>query len=299
MIVDKAYYLANPLEQLKPQRLDSNVFFGPLNTLTQFEFIRENNVKLFICIGVCTERLANILNGIPALAQAAGEFLVVNFDPTFDQATVMNADHVTQQYCTHNSSLLKLLIDHLINSRSGQPHEDSFRCLTPSPETPDATQITYGSIERYYDGSNVCADSTSVKYEVLNDLISIFRNVNPSANILLFSKNGNDQELLTFLMSIIIKKNPLVKIVEAYQYIKSIRPTIDDLPEEFLLGHSPLLEFHELIRAKEVSRQGLTTFADRTPTPSARRRRSNSVCQQETPEPSGELSFGCKRGRFD
>ena len=78
MLFDNAYYLSDPLEQLKPQKLDSNVFFGPLNTLTQFDFIKDNNVKLFICIGLSTQRLANILNDIPALSRAAEEFLMVN-----------------------------------------------------------------------------------------------------------------------------------------------------------------------------------------------------------------------------
>lgn len=300
MILDNAYYLSDPLEQLRAQKLDSNVFFGPLNTLTQFEFIRDNNVKLFICIGLSTQRLANILSDIPALCQAADEFLVVNFDPNFEQATLINANHVTQQYYTHNSSLLNLLIEHFIQGDLKAAHTDSYRCLTPTPEVPDLTKLIYGGIERYHGGGNVCADSTSVKYEVLNDLITIFRCVNPSANVLIFSQNGNDQELLTFLISVIVRKNPMVKVAEAYQYIKSIRPTADDLDKEILFSQSALSEFQNVVRAKDAysSQKSLKAYETGSPTPYSRRRRSDSIERLETPEPAEEQSFGAKRGRF-
>lgn len=298
MLFDNAYYLSDPLEQLKPQKLDSNVFFGPLNTLTQFDFIKDNNVKLFICIGLSTQRLANILNDIPALSRAAEEFLMVNFDPTFDQATLISANHVTQQYHYHNSSLLRLLIDHFIKDSFSAAQSDSYRCLTPTPETPDVNQLLYGEPERYYNDGNVCVDSTSSKYEVLNDLITIFRYVNPSANVLVFSQNGNDQDLLSFLISVIIKKNSMVNIVEAYQYIKSIRPTVNDFSEEALVGHSALLDFHELVRVKDQAKQK-SFMAPNSPTPYSRRRRNDSISQRETPEPAEEQNFGSKRSRFD
>lgn len=296
MMVDNAYYLAHSLEQLKPQRLSGNIFFGPLNTLTQRQFIESENIKLFIGVGLSTGRLAPILNEIPSFAGKLNDCLVLNFDSEFDPASVAGgtAGSAVEEYHSQNSRVLRLIIEDFLKSNQECSVRDGYRCLTPGPETYDFAHIIDGDIEAYYNRGNVCYDSSSSKFVSFNDLITIFKRVNPAAKILVFSQNGNDLELVTFLISAVLKEKPGIDVVEAYQFIKSIRPTIDDSLEKILHGCNALSEFHQLLLTKKQQ-----DYTGCNQTPRVLRKRNESILQGGTPEPVDERIVGSKRVRFD
>lgn len=301
MSFDSAYYLADPLEQLKPQRLDGSTFFGPLNTLTQSEFIENENIELFIGIGLNTQRLANILQGIATFVPKAGPRLVFNFDQDFNQATVISgsASSVLEQFCCGNTSLLKLFIESFLEGNSESFTQNSYRCLTPTPETSDNSCMIDGNAETYYSNVNVCPDSSSGRYTTFNDLMTIFKFVKPTSKVLVFSQNGNDADLVSFLISALLKKNPSIKPVDAYQFLKSIRPTIDDIPAEALFSCTPLMEYHDFLMTKErmTAQQGYAG-CNRTPQ-TARKRNGPMNCQRETFKTAETTASGPKRSRFD
>ncbi|QLL34096.1 hypothetical protein HG536_0F04220 [Torulaspora globosa] len=300
MMIDNSYYLAHSLEQLKPQRLSGNIFFGPLNTLTQRQFIESENIKLFIGVGLSTRRLAPILNEIPSFAGKLNDYLVLNFDSEFDAASIISgsAGSAVEEYHSHNSTFLKLIIENFLKGNEEFSVQEGYRCLTPTPETLDFAQIIDGDVEAYYNGGNVYSDPSSSKFVAFNDFIAIFKRVNPTAKVLVFSQNGNDLELVTFLVSAVLKEKPSVKVREAYQFIKSIRPTINDSLGKVSHGCSALSEFHQLLLAKEqlAAQQGYTGCNQ---TPQVLRKRNNSILQGGTPEPADEQVIGSKRIRFD
>lgn len=300
MTIDNAYYLAEPLDQLKPQRLDNNIFFGPLNTLAQDEFIECENIELFIGVGLNTRRLASILNGIPSFAGRTDSRLVLNFDPEFDYDSVTSgsADPAIEDYCRYNSTLLYQYIESFSRGKTETSLQETYRCLTPTPETSDQFHLIDGIIDTYYHGGNVCTDVSSGRFLAFNDLISIFKCVNPKGRVLVFSQNGNDLDLVSFLISTLLRKNPSVKMMEAYQFLRSIRPTIDDSLAENLHCSASLMEFHQHMMSKE-QRTAQQSYAGCNPTPQMVRKRSDSIVDMETPEPADEQNVGSKRIRFD
>ncbi|QLQ81706.1 hypothetical protein HG537_0F04670 [Torulaspora globosa] len=294
MMADNAYYLAHSLEQLKPQRLSGNIFFGPLNTLTQRQFIESENIKLFIGVGLSTRRLAPILNEIPLFAGKLNDYLVLNFDSEFNPESIVTGGSAVEEYHCQNSRVLKVVIESFWRRNEEFSVQEGYRCLTPGPDMNDFTQMIDGDIESYYNSGNVVTDSSSLKFVLFNDLITIFKRVNPTAKILVFSQNGNDLDLVTFLISVVLKEKPSVKVMEAYQFIKSVRPTIDDSLGNILHGCTALYEFHQHLLTKE--QQGYTGCNQ---TPQVLRKRNDLILQAGTPEPADERIAGSKRVRFD
>lgn len=206
---DNGCYTAELLEQLRPQQLDTNLFFGPLNALTQREFLEQHNIRFFIGVGIDTSRLASLVQDGQLLG-CSGPFppLMVNFDQKFDYASLAAASESTQLYHLQNSELLAQLVS----------------------QTAHAAQRNIA----YYTYSNVFSDGLVDRFETFNDLVQIFKMAAHMGNILVFSQNGNDEQLLMLLIFFVLQKYPCVGPAEAVKFIKCLRPSVHDLTPEQL-----------------------------------------------------------------
>lgn len=305
MQFDNGYYLSDQLEQLKPQQLDSNIFFGPLNILTQLDFIKEQNIRFFIGIGLDTQRLATLLYGNQIFYNNKDDILMVNFDSSFNRDNVMtdSVSHMTKQYYSHNTSLLNRLIGRVLHGNlDSNPSLNTHRCLTPTPERPDVSQLLHGDISHYYNSGNIYTESDIEKFNAFNDLITIFKSFEAGGNILVFSQNGNDEDIVTLLISTVLKKNPFVKIPEAFQFIKSLRPTIHDLQQEHIYWCRGLIDFSEAVRSKNMhggvnSQSGSGMIS---PSPKHFRKRADSIEECDRMKKASLRILGeCKRTRID
>lgn len=276
------YYISQPSEQLKAQQLSRNVFFGPLNVLSRHSFLKENNIRFFICIGIPTQRLVN-------LTSTDDETLMINFDLERDSS---QSDSVTV-YQEHNTRLLRQIID-IVLAESFQPEASESKCLTPQPE--QLNRSLFGNLEYIYQNGNIFVGATGLKlFEIFNDLLAIFNAFNPNASTFIFSQNGNGEDLTTLLMSQILLKNPYIKISESFQFIKSLRPTISDIKDEQLFWFNGLVGFYEAIKRDERCQ-------DESPSTQKFRKRIDSMEEANFVGNSmGKVrSFAkCKRTRLD
>ncbi|SCW01400.1 LAFE_0D11738g1_1 [Lachancea fermentati] len=237
MSFQNQYALATARNQINPQQLTNNVFFGPLNTLSQLEFISLHNIRFFISVGISTKRAAQYFRSI-----SVDEFVMVTFDETLDSNVAANSDDILS-YEAENSLLLKQLIAKV---QAETPEPVTGRCLTPQP---DVNQLLYQNVNTYT--SNVVSARGVQKYESFNDMLTLFR-LSHSGNVLVFSDNGNDEELVTMLISHILKENTSVSLMEAFQYVKSIRPTVSELKQEQIFWCNGLIDYSERVKAREM-----------------------------------------------
>lgn len=225
------YALAHTLDQMKPQQLCNNVFFGPLNTLSQQEFLNENNIRFFISVSIPVERVIEYAANIHL-----DRFLMCCFDQSFDRTRL--SDEVMCRLLEFNgkhSADLKALI-----------HNASLsdECIARPLQS-----LFYRSVAEYT--TNIFTADGVQKFEQFNDLITLFK-LSQLGNVLIFSSNGNDENLLTLLISQILKCNPKVSVMDAFTYVKNLRPTVENLHEDRIYWCSGLIAYHERARSKEL-----------------------------------------------
>lgn len=243
------YALAHTLNQMKAQQLCNSVFFGPLNTLSQYDFLSSNNIKFFISVGIPIERAISYARNIQL-----ENFLICCFDKSFDRNGLSDDTMTTAlEFNNKHSSDLKILTDTVskVCGMSERPIQSSL----------------YRPVSEYR--TNIFTMDGVQKFECFNDLITIFKRSN-IGNILVFSSNGNDEELVTLLISHVLKQNPVTNLMEAFSYVKNLRQTIYPLKEDQIYWCSGLVAYHERVRSKEMywgpgSHEGLppriTSFA--------------------------------------
>ncbi|CAI4065282.1 hypothetical protein SUVZ_08G3590 [Saccharomyces uvarum] len=274
------------LEQLNdadiPQRLDNHIFFGSIHSLTRTNFLLENGIRYIINVDIPTETLSHIYHELrPSLLD---ETVIVNIDN--DSHISMDNDLV-RSYHWHNSSLLQQLIHHLdfldVMNNNGEP-------LTPPPEShyrnayvqfdhgshdpvSALDNLLYGN-ESEYSRTNIFQVANEAKFQVFNDLITIFKcsiaqNGNMNSNILIVSGNGkHDENLISLLMSTVLKANPTFNVYQALQFVKSTTVIPDTVRDEKILWATGFINYQELIKKNEMywglgSQKGLkpTSFA--------------------------------------
>ncbi|CAI4052354.1 uncharacterized protein SKDI_15G4780 [Saccharomyces kudriavzevii IFO 1802] len=264
-----------------PQRLDNHIFFGSIHSLTHTDFLLENNVRFLINVDISTEILSHIYHELRS--NLLDEVIVVNIDN--DSHVPMDNDLV-RSYHWHNTSLLQQLIYHLdflgnINN-NGEP-------LTPPPESHyrnayvqfDDSNDSASTLDRLlygnkseYSRTNIFQVANEAKFQVFNDLITIFKssiaqNGNANGNILVLSENGShDENLISLLMSTVLKENPTFNVYQALQFVKSIAQIPDMVRDEKILWATGFINYQELIKKNEMywglgSQKGLkpTSFA--------------------------------------
>ncbi|SCU82166.1 LAFA_0C09516g1_1 [Lachancea sp. 'fantastica'] len=242
MSFQNQFAVASCKNQLIPQQLTNNVFFGPLNALSQASFLQANNIKFFVAVGIPTARVAQYCQSFPA-----NQFLMVNYDPLFNP-NVTNSpieQELVSQYVQTQSASLKLLTTQL--GAQTETNYNSARGLTPQPEL---EQLLYKNASSY--DCNLITAQTTDLFDTFNDLLTIFRLSN-AGNVLVFSSSGNENELASLLISHILNTNPQTTVLEALQYLRSLRPTIAPNGLDQAFCGTNLALFAEKLRTKHFS----------------------------------------------
>lgn len=275
------FTLASAKNQLIPQQLTNNVFFGPLNALSQREFIQENRIRFFVAVGIATKRVAQYCRDMPAQ-----DCLVVNFDSEFSPQVSLSATELelVSQYSQQHSTLLSQLAAGLAGDAATGCTADSR--LTPQPEL---DQQLHNSPAQYT--CNIVTSQGAQKFASFNDLLTLFK-LSGSGNVLVFSSNGNDEDLVALLSSHVVITNSSASLLEAFQYVKSLRPSINQCQPDSVFWCQGLMEYLEGSRsynnpfydngmspASPLSTTGVTSNAFVT----KRRNSWSSDCEEECP----------------
>lgn len=276
------YVLDSVKNQLLPQQLTNNVFFGPLNALSQRSFLERHNIRFFIAVGFPTHRVAQYCQNL-----AANDCIVVNFDWEFcPPAAALPLDPVTQYCSSHSNSLQQLIMNVATEITTSTPVDSN---LTPQPEL---DQMLYHSTAHY--ACNVIAAQGLAKYQSFQDVLTLFK-LSGAGNVLVFSSNGNDQELGYLLISHILSTSPTISLFEAAQYLKSLRPTMTQFQTEPLFWCQGIIEYAERLKTGNFAYKALDSdiYANDSSTSldsSAKRRNSASsdyeqefTCAQTAP----------------
>lgn len=222
------YYTPDGAEQNRPQLLNKHVFFGTLQTLNNLDLIRSENIRFFVGVDIPTEQMAVIYNesNLKNLYNSKDEIIVVNFDSRF-LATVVNENENMKMYHWNNTGLLNQLVQ---NNTTGN---------TKDLQTIKSNVITIENLE---------------KFQIFNDLITLFSATGGNNKTLVFSETENNENLITLLISIVLKNDPTIKILDALQFIKSLKngPN-DNLREEKIFWCSGLLNYYEQVRRTNIN----------------------------------------------
>lgn len=220
--MNRCYY-DQLVEQIRSQKLDSNVLFGPINCLSQKDFLEVENIKFFITLGLDTWQLSQVWNDGPLNSDNS---VVVNFDPNFDY----NRVDTETRFLDENAENLHKIAAHVMRAYDDNSTQQHLRSLFNS----DITSL-----------STVYGGSWGVQIRNLLDIAIMFKMASQYGKLLIVSKNGNDNVLVSLLVALQIIQNPHISVLEAFKFIKVQRPSVQELAPEFVslcssLGGTPL-----------------------------------------------------------
>lgn len=244
------------MDYVPPQKLDGNVYFGSLTTLTDPLILQQRNIRYFIGVDISTAVFANAYD---MLSRPYNEELVMtNLENDMMMMNNCNDDTTNElisKYHRNNTYLLQKL-----QSGGNEVFEKHTSLMVTPPVTPvgSRTQQRFS----FLDGekpvntalgmrvsSNSFKEYNLDRFKVFNELISLFRNSNGNDNILVVSESGNDHELITLLISLILKKDPSIAIMDALQFVKCCRVNDDPISrEEQIFWSSGLIGYHEHVK---------------------------------------------------
>lgn len=103
--------LANTINQLHPQKISSNVWLGPLNSVAQYHFLSQNNVKYIFGI-LPAQKCCYYLKDIPN-----DKICCISIDPTFN-IQKLNEDeaNLLMKFNSKFSSNLSILTDNQLSN---------------------------------------------------------------------------------------------------------------------------------------------------------------------------------------
>lgn len=232
-----AYYTEN---KYQPQVLDNNILFGTLQSILNHpDTIRDSNVRFFIGIDIPTEQMAELYNSnvISNLYNSTDEIIMVNFDSRFiEDLNVTNLDTLNLQiqddnsvkYLWNNSQLLKIMVTELSKNN-------------------DLSQILHRYLTIYKKCNTFIVDHIE-RFQTLNDLLTLFHMTNPQGKAFIFSNSISDENLITLLISTILKKDPLIKVQQAYQFITNLMDTVEEIKTEKIFLCSGLTNYIESVK---------------------------------------------------
>jgi hypothetical protein len=200
--------LANTMNQLQPQKISSNVWVGPLNSVAQHDFLSQNNIKYIFGImpsHKCCYYLRDLTND---------KCCCISIDPNF------NINKLTQD---EGECLLQF------NAR-----------FTPHVSLLTENQVTNAVI-------------TNINFQrIMEDFLLVLHNIqqkDPSAGILLFSLNGNDNLLSSFVLAYILDTMNC-DVPASFSYLRSIRPSVKDFDEMGFYANE-LVKFYITLKARK------------------------------------------------
>ncbi|GAV53693.1 hypothetical protein ZYGR_0AK01950 [Zygosaccharomyces rouxii] len=209
--MNRCYY-DQLVEQIKSQRLDNSILFGPINSLIQKDFLESENIRFFVTLGFDTWQLSQLWdNG----SLSSDNSVVINFDPNFNT----NEIDTTTRFFYENAENLRKIVTHVMNTDDNGSNHQELKKLISSD---------LAGLGTIYSGN------WGVQIRYLVDIAIIFKMASQYGKILIVSKNGNDNVLVSFLIAIQMIQNPQISTPEAFKFIKVQRPSVHELAPEFV-----------------------------------------------------------------
>ncbi|ODQ59731.1 hypothetical protein WICANDRAFT_62317 [Wickerhamomyces anomalus NRRL Y-366-8] len=232
--------LANTLNQLQPQKLSTNVWLGPLNSIAQNDFLSTNNIKYIFGImpsQKCCYYLKNFTNdssccvsidpnfNTQKLTEDEGE-LIMNFNTKFSNSVSFVSDKRINNAIITNLDFQKMLEDFLYLIRSIQEKDSQCGILLFSLNGNDNLLSTFAM--SYIMDSHNCDVTSGFSY---------LKSVRPS--IIDFDEYGfYASELLKFQMNNRARKqfggsNNASTPGSAEKAKRSVADALDDEDQEY------------------------------------------------------------------
>ena len=265
MILDEAAF-DKQFNSHRLQQLDKNIFFGSLPSLNDLDALKNNNIRFFIGIDIPTETMSQIYtqSNICNLYSPNGtnDIIMINFDTSLMPQQFNVNDPAISCYINNNAVMLNKLTEQL------------------NPEIFNTKNIIYGSKRNYTNVKyNVFQLNNYDLFERLNDWLELFKCT--GSGVLIFGDRENNETLIALLISCVIKKSSNLKIMDAFQFIKSLKnDSNDNIQEQKIYWNSGLLSYYEMIRKNSMTWTsngtpslscGSSLFQNKTISPNKRR----------------------------
>lgn len=302
MILDEAAF-NKQFNSHRLQQLDKNVFFGSLLSLNDLDSLKTNNIRFLIGIDIPTETMSQLYthSNLCNLYSSNGinDIIMINFNTSLMPQPFNVNDPTISCYINNNSCML--------NKLTAQLNPDIF----------NTKQVIYGNKTNYTNVRfNVFQLHNYDLFEQFNDWLEIFKST--GNGVLIFGDHENNETFIALLISCVIKKSSNLKIMDAFQFVKSLKnDSNDNIQEQRIYWNSGLLSYYETIRKNSMVwnangipslSYGSSIFQNKTISPN-KRRVMNLHPQNQTPmSPTSPLkekvnpvgSFDrCKRARSD
>lgn len=214
------------------QQLDKNVFFGSLPSLNNIDSLRENNIRFFIGVDIPTETMAKLYtqSNLTNLYSSPTDIIMINFDSSIVPKAINFNDHAISLYHQNNTMLLRSLVQHI------------------DPQVFTTKHTIYGDKKHYLSTeTNIFQLNNFDVFERFNDWLELFKLTQQGT--LIFGDHESNETLMALLVSAVIKKSANLKIMDALQFIKSLKNDSNDgIKEHNIYWNSGLLSYYETIR---------------------------------------------------
>ena len=238
-----AYYTQN---HDQPIVLDRQIMFGTTDTIMNHsDTLRSNNVRFFIGLDLQTSQMAEIYNSeqIKNLYGSTEDIVMVNFDSQFfEDYIVTDLQSLTLQLSNNENS--QNLISYLWNN------SQLLKMIATqfSKKYEDTTMFLHRYVTLYKRCNSFGVDHIE-KFQSFNDLLTLFNDTNSQGKVLVFSESMTNENMLTLLISTMLKKDPMMKVQQCYQFIISLIDTpIDSIRTEKIFLCSGLSNFIESVK---------------------------------------------------
>ncbi|CCD25208.1 uncharacterized protein NDAI_0E03910 [Naumovozyma dairenensis CBS 421] len=266
MSFDNQAYLA---DQNTAHRLDNDLYFGSLETLsTQLQSIKQNNIRFFIAIDIPSEQCAQLYNQVISnLYESKDDVIMINFESINSNIneSSFQSDELLTSYRWNNTRLLQNLVNSLITPSpipSPTHSEKNLNIMNYNnnihenynSNSPDIlNELTYLLKGANKLDSNILTIQNIEKFQLFNDFLTIFKKF---GNSFVFANNENNENLITLLISTVLKKNPTLNLIESLQFIKSLKSNdpsnTQELQDAKIFWCSPLINYHEFVRKNNM-----------------------------------------------
>lgn len=213
--------------QMAPARLNSRIFFGPLNSITNLKFLTENNIKHIITVNIPTTLCMKYCEKIPM---------------NIDEYTLLTID-------SNLPGSMNGMNENLV--RFNQIYSNNMKNFVKS-QLPDSMDLLYSTSSLNTLTSNIVTCEGYEKLVVFNDFLSLVQNSNSEVygNALIVSSNGNDDSLVALLCSIVLKENISLQLNSVIQHLQILRPSMKAVNYNKIQYSQGFIQYCELIKSK-------------------------------------------------
>lgn len=212
---------------MMPAQLNSRVYFGPLNGITNLKFITDNNIKHFITINIPTSLSMKYCEKIPL---GINDYTLLNFDANLPGS----ADGMNENLIRYNQIYTNILKNFI-----------KF-------QLPDCSETLYSTSSLQHLSNNIITCQGFERLTVFNDFMSILQASDSKTfgNCFVVSSNGNDEDLFALLASVILKENITLHLDSVIQHIQTLRPSMRNISFNKIQYYQGFIQYCELIKSK-------------------------------------------------